>query len=67
MQTAKAIFLTLTCAALLGACGLKGKLYLPEQEAASKPAVEKKLAPADEEDKKTATEEEAKKEEHGSK
>ena len=36
MQTAKTILLILICASVLGACGLKGPLYLPEET----PAVE---------------------------
>ena len=36
MQTVKTIFLILISIALLGACGNKGPLYLPEE----KPAVE---------------------------
>jgi len=36
MQTAKTTLLILICASALGACGLKGPLYLPEE----KPAVE---------------------------
>jgi len=34
MQTVKTIFLILISIALLGACGNKGPLYLPEKEAA---------------------------------
>ena len=37
MQTAKTSFLILICVALLGACGLKGPLYLPEHDPAVKP------------------------------
>ena len=33
MQTVKTIFLILISIALLGACGNKGPLYLPEKEA----------------------------------
>ena len=32
MQTAKTILALLLCAALLGACGLRGPLYLPGEE-----------------------------------
>ncbi len=32
MQTAKAILLMLICVGLLGACGLKGPLYLPQDD-----------------------------------
>jgi predicted small lipoprotein YifL len=40
MQTAKTTLLVLICASVLGACGLKGPLYLPEE----KPAVEQASA-----------------------
>jgi len=42
MQTVKTILFFLICVTMLGACGLKGPLYLPEE----KPATEQ--APADE-------------------
>ena len=32
MQTMKTTLLVLMCLALLGACGLKGPLYLPEDD-----------------------------------
>jgi predicted small lipoprotein YifL len=32
MQTAKTILLILICASVLGACGNKGPLYLPEEK-----------------------------------
>lgn len=52
MRTVKFTLLFFLCTALLGACGLKGRLYLPED----KPAAEKS-APADAEpDKKKAGE-----------
>jgi predicted small lipoprotein YifL len=35
MQTVKTISIFLLCVTLLGACGLKGPLYLPEDEPAS--------------------------------
>jgi predicted small lipoprotein YifL len=35
MQTMKITLLVFVCLALLGACGLKGKLYLPEEESAA--------------------------------
>jgi len=41
MQTVKTILLFLICVTMLGACGLKGPLYLPED----KPAAEQ--TPAD--------------------
>jgi predicted small lipoprotein YifL len=40
MQTAKTILLIFICASVLGACGLKGPLYLPEET----PAVEQATA-----------------------
>jgi len=40
MQTAKTALLILICAALVGACGLRGPLYLPDEDPAAKPAVE---------------------------
>lgn len=51
MQTVKTIFVILICIALLGACGNKGPLYLPEE----KPATEQEStaeADADEDVKK---------------
>ena len=38
MQTVKTILLFLICVTMLGACGLKGPLYLPEEKAAVEPA-----------------------------
>jgi predicted small lipoprotein YifL len=35
MQTVKTTLLLLICITLLGACGLKGPLYLPEEKPAS--------------------------------
>jgi len=35
MQTVKTILLFLICVTLLGACGLKGPLYLPEEKPSS--------------------------------
>jgi predicted small lipoprotein YifL len=40
MQTAKATLLMLICVGLLGACGLKGPLYLPQDEPATQSATE---------------------------
>ena len=54
MQTMKTTLLVLMCLALLGACGLKGPLYLPEDES----AVEQKLTPD------TVTEEEKEEEDN---
>ena len=41
MQTMKTTLIVLMCLALLGACGLKGPLYLPEDQ----PVVEPKSTP----------------------
>jgi predicted small lipoprotein YifL len=38
MQSAKVILLILICVGLLGACGLKGPLYLPDDDPAAKSA-----------------------------
>lgn len=40
MQTLKTILLILLSAAVLSACGLRGPLYLPDEDPASQPAVE---------------------------
>ena len=40
MQTVKAVSIILICFALLGACGLKGPLYLPDENPATKPVAE---------------------------
>jgi predicted small lipoprotein YifL len=40
MQTVKTTLVILICAALMGACGLRGPLYLPDESPATKPAVE---------------------------
>ena len=40
MQTTKATLPVLVCVALLGACGLKGPLYLPDENPSSKPTIE---------------------------
>ena len=48
MQTAKTILALLLCAALLGACGLRGPLYLPDEEP---PAASTEAPEADTEDK----------------
>ncbi|NOR18560.1 MAG: hypothetical protein GQ538_00550 [Xanthomonadales bacterium] len=53
MQSAKAILLILMCLGLLGACGLKGPLYLPQDDVTKKPANQTPEAQAeDSEDKK---------------
>jgi len=45
MQTVKYSLLTLICLALLGACGLKGPLYLPNESPAAKAATEQESVP----------------------
>ena len=40
MQTVKTTLAILICAVLLCACGLRGPLYLPDEDPATKPAVE---------------------------
>lgn len=46
MQTVKTISLVLLYAALLGACGLRGPLYLPDQDP-SKAAANEQNSPLD--------------------
>lgn len=53
MQTGKAILIILICAALLGACGHKGPLYLPD----GKPATAQESAPDASADKEDADKE----------
>ncbi len=63
MQTVKIILLILICAALLSACGLRGPLYLPDENPAAKPAVEQDSATGtDEEENKDDEENDKKKE-----
>jgi len=45
MQTVKAVSVILICFALLGACGLRGPLYLPDEESATKPVTGQDAAP----------------------
>ena len=40
MQTVKTALLILICAALVGACGLRGPLYLPDESQEAEPTVE---------------------------
>jgi predicted small lipoprotein YifL len=47
MQTVKTYLIILICVALLGACGHKGPLYLPEEE----PAVDQESAAQTDTDK----------------
>jgi predicted small lipoprotein YifL len=44
MRTLKAVSIILLCFTLLGACGLKGPLYLPEEEPATQPVSEQDAA-----------------------
>ncbi len=46
MQTYKATLLILICVALLGACGLRGPLYLPTENLDSKTDIEQHSSPA---------------------
>jgi predicted small lipoprotein YifL len=52
MQTIKAIFIVLICISLLNACGLKGPLYLPEDETSEQAATETQSDDKEEERKK---------------
>jgi len=45
MQTVKYSLLILICLALLGACGLKGPLYLPNENPAPKAVTDQESAP----------------------
>jgi predicted small lipoprotein YifL len=63
MQTVKIILLILICAALLSACGLRGPLYLPDENPVAKPAVEQdSTVGTDEEENKDDEENDKKKE-----
>ena len=55
MQTAKITLLIFICASVLGACGLKGPLYIPEE----KPAVEQASAVDNETEKENEEEEDS--------
>jgi predicted small lipoprotein YifL len=52
MQTNKAIFIILICFSLLNACGLKGPLYLQEDEPTDQARSETQSEETKEEDKK---------------
>jgi predicted small lipoprotein YifL len=52
MQTIKAIFIVLTCISLLSACGLRGPLYLPEDETSEQATAETQSDDKQEERKK---------------
>jgi len=55
MQTIKTILLFLICVTVLGACGLKGPLYLPEDKPATEQTPADKDAAQDKEKKKKDT------------
>ena len=59
MQTVKLLLLILISVFVLGACGLKGPLYLPTEDPVSEPATEQEADPATDE---TQQEEDSKKE-----
>ena len=52
MQTVKTILLFLICVTMLGACGLKGPLYLPEENPAAGQTQEDKDAAQEKEKEK---------------
>lgn len=61
MQTVKITLVILVCAVLLGACGLKGPLYLPEEDPVSVPVPgPESSADIDPEDKDKDTEDNGK-------
>jgi predicted small lipoprotein YifL len=49
MQTVKLLLLILISVIVLGACGLKGPLYLPTENPVSEPAMEQETDPATDE------------------
>ncbi len=59
MQTVRTTLIILICITLLGACGHKGPLYLPDESPASKSAVEQESAAGE---KATEDKEDAEKE-----
>jgi predicted small lipoprotein YifL len=63
MQTVKTTLVILICVAVMGACGLRGPLYLPDEDPASKPAVEQDSAADTDEEKNKDDEEKDKKKE----
>ena len=52
MQTVKVVLLILISVVALGACGLKGPLYLPQENPVSEPAIEQETDPATDETRK---------------
>lgn len=49
MQTVKTTLLILICISVLGACGLRGPLYLPEENPSSGSPTEEVIAPVTDE------------------
>lgn len=54
MQTAKFTLLVLFCGCLLAACGLRGPLYLPEDEPVARPDTDQNARTKEEEKEKEA-------------
>ena len=63
MQTVKTTLVILICVAFVGACGLRGPLYLPDEDPATKPAAEQDSAADTDEEKNKDDEEKDKKKE----
>jgi predicted small lipoprotein YifL len=63
MQSVKTSLVILVYVVLISACGLRGPLYLPDEEPASKPAVEQDSAAGTDEEKNKDDEEKDKKKE----
>ena len=63
MQTVKTTLVILICVALMGACGLRGPLYLPDEDTATIPAVEQDSAAGTDEEKNKDDEDKDKKKE----
>jgi len=62
MQTVKITVLLLVCVALFSACGLKGPLYLPNENPVSEPAIEQEpTTEKDSKDREEDTEDNGKK------
>ena len=66
MQTVKTTLFILMCITLLGACGLKGPLYLPDESTTAKPATgQDSTVSTDEEENKNDEENDKKKKDPG--
>jgi len=63
MQSVKTSLVILVYVALISACGLRGSLYLPDENPATKPAVEQGSAADTDEEKNKDDEEKDKKKE----